>query len=881
MTDTYVWVPQTGTVAFRTAAAWQDASSGLGPPAGPPGPNDIAIINAQNATIDGSGTVGALSLGGSLTFLGTAGTTELTVLGLPGVTQDTSQANLTIAGQAGASEILNYASADATLALAAPTTILAGGTLLEAGTASLGSTLTVDGGSLSATDLTVDLGAELLLNSGSTLPAEFLQINSGGTVTAVGSVSVGAFLRMQPGSTLAISGTGGSPGAGTFVLDEPGFAAGPVLGAGLIDAAIVNDVSALPPGHDLPPSSNIGIYAGGGTLTLEGPVSGTGAFEIDQGAALAFAQSDSDASDIYFGPDATLIVQSAAPFASVLNDFLVGDAIDLPSLPYATGSTTISYADNEITVSDPGGETITLPYSPMSTPGTYTGSYNGGTNFFLEPDNDGGSYVSLLPLPPSSDPRQALLFATLGGLQYSTFPGPAHAVIWSAGSSPDPAQSGDFNVAIATVGGGTLDAPLGYQAAVLTGTAPTLLFGPASGNALLFGGNGADTLVGAVGDDTLLGGAGNLLYAANGVRVQAGSGVETIVAAAGPNTVQSGGGGMLAFLDGGQNQATAAAGDTIVAGAGGVTVQAASGALVFGGGGSLSVTSTGADTIIGGGGGLSVTSTGADTIDGGAGALFVHDNGSDTIYGGSGAMTVLGGLGGTPTDPEVIHGAGGAVTVLAGSAGTPTGPEVVQAGTGPMLFAGGSYADVYGGAGSDTIFGGIGGGFIAAGPNDTVVAGSGVDSILGAATTVTGAPGAQIWFQGRVSNVFVAGSGNETLSAANGNGDNLLFAGSGADTLIGEGGADTFDGGGSDRFVAGTGNALFVAGIGADLFEFANGFAGGSDTIAGFRPGTDHVALYGYSSYTLVPGASETLLLPDGTKITFAGVNGLGANAFS
>ncbi|MGI4801057.1 MAG: hypothetical protein ACRYG8_44940, partial [Janthinobacterium lividum] len=89
-------------------------------------------------------------------------------------------------------------------------------------------------------------------------------------------------------------------------------------------------------------------------------------------------------------------------------------------------------------------------------------------------------------------------------------------------------------------------------------------------------------------------------------------------------------------------------------------------------------------------------------------------------------------------------------------------------------------------------------------------------------------------------------------------------------------GADTFVGGaGSDTVQAGTGNAQVYVGGGAELIEFTAGtISGGSDVISGFRVGTDHLELTGYSaSPTLTTASGNSILsLSDGTKVTLVGV---------
>ncbi len=128
--------------------------------------------------------------------------------------------------------------------------------------------------------------------------------------------------------------------------------------------------------------------------------------------------------------------------------------------------------------------------------------------------------------------------------------------------------------------------------------------------------------------------------------------------------------------------------------------------------------------------------------------------------------------------------------------------------------------------------------------------------------------------------VLDAGGGNETLNGSAGPGGSTYYAGSGADTILGAAAA-------SDTMVVGSGQATLTGGTGADLFVVANGRAGGSALITGFQAGTDHLLLQGFTASGLgtalaqasVSGGSTTLVLPDGTHVTLAGVSGLAAGS--
>ena len=136
---------------------------------------------------------------------------------------------------------------------------------------------------------------------------------------------------------------------------------------------------------------------------------------------------------------------------------------------------------------------------------------------------------------------------------------------------------------------------------------------------------------------------------------------------------------------------------------------------------------------------------------------------------------------------------------------------------------------------------------------------------------------------GSAGTTLAAGAGNETLVGGYSSGNDTFFAGSGND-LIGLGS-------GSDVVFAGTGSSTVIAGQGTDIFAFTNGQAGGSETIFGFKLGTDQLSLQGYASGELQRDlasavtktdptsgvASTTLTLSDHTQITLAGVTSASA----
>jgi len=125
---------------------------------------------------------------------------------------------------------------------------------------------------------------------------------------------------------------------------------------------------------------------------------------------------------------------------------------------------------------------------------------------------------------------------------------------------------------------------------------------------------------------------------------------------------------------------------------------------------------------------------------------------------------------------------------------------------------------------------------------------------------------------------------NNVLDASQSTGNNWLEGWQGNASA---GGANTqiMAGSGNDILVSGAGNTTMIAGKGADNFlifnDAANEVVGGNtELVQGFKQGTDHVGLWGFTgtTETILAGAQHfggntTLHLQDGLQLTVAGVN--------
>ena len=81
---------------------------------------------------------------------------------------------------------------------------------------------------------------------------------------------------------------------------------------------------------------------------------------------------------------------------------------------------------------------------------------------------------------------------------------------------------------------------------------------------------------------------------------------------------------------------------------------------------------------------------------------------------------------------------------------------------------------------------------------------------------------------------------------------------------------------------AGAGEASVFTGGGATLVAFVAGQSGGSVTVQGFRPGTDHLAAQGYAAAPVVEaaGGGTVVAFADGGRAVLPGVAVLPSGSF-
>jgi Ca2+-binding RTX toxin-like protein len=321
-----------------------------------------------------------------------------------------------------------------------------------------------------------------------------------------------------------------------------------------------------------------------------------------------------------------------------------------------------------------------------------------------------------------------------------------------------------------------------------------------------------------------------------------------------------------------------AAGETVVAGSGGLTYinitpsGSAIDYIVAGDGANVITTSTtgtgnyqvntgaGSDTISVFGNGVINAGSGNNSISVSGGSSFIYSEGNDDINAnGSGTDTVSIGT--------------GQATINPGSANffiTEDGNSAKQ-----LFLAPGTGSDTVSVSGGGTVYGGSAG-------NNLLIAGAsnGAKTML-----IGGGNGDQLYATGDAPVVLSAGSGNETLSGAGGTVNGVTVSGSTADDTFRAGsGNDTIVGGtGNDLVMAGTGNGVITLGTGNNTFAVVDGEAGGRDTITDFSS-EDRLDFIGYG-LAQVPtgsvGGSTFIDLPDGTEIILQGVPAVSASQIS
>lgn len=510
-----------------------------------------------------------------------------------------------------------------------------------------------------------------------------------------------------------------------------------------------------------------------------------------------------------------------------------------------------------------------------------------------------GADVVSLQFADATSAAPALTVA--GKLNARIFSGGLQPVSLTPGS-PIPALSAGAQGALAVhSGGGTIALPLGYVALATDAPTPlTVLGGPLDGQVVLAGSGGLAFNAGAGSGTVIATGGNNLVSAYPGAGnqdIQLGAGDDTIVALGGSNTISAGAGRNVILLGGGNNVLTTTGSDLIAeAGAGMATINAGAGdiAAFLAAGHTNLDAGTGRATVVAGSGDVWAQVSTGSQVWLGTGNATVQENVYDFV---SGALTVIGGAGNASIN---LRGPGD--LVFAGSGSTDLTDDALSAatvvgGSGPMtlrsdyggLVALSFAATTFEGNGANTVAA-FAGSLTVTGGNGVFLGGPAGHNVLtggwqGSAILIGGGDG-DVLTAGAISpyglsgqDALVAGPGAETLTGAGTNTAVSFYAGPGADLMVA--------GNGPSQMLDGTGAATMVGGSGLDLFAFAQGHAA-AVTIQAFNPSLNYLSLIGFPAGeaaaalagATASGGNESLLLSDGTHITFQGFTGLSAANF-
>ncbi len=211
------------------------------------------------------------------------------------------------------------------------------------------------------TDAVLDNGTIAVSGANSLFTGRILAVNSGTAVNvSTGGLVHVADVRLAGKVTLA---SGSVNARANFDL----YGGSQVAGYGTITGATIANA-----GH---------IVASGGTLLVNGSITGTGAFGIAANAALVLEGSAMAHQTISFGAGAnTLELADPAGVAAHILDFATGDTIDL----LGKTATSLAYAAGALTISN--GTTLV---AKLAVRGSYASA-----NFKLASDGNGGSVIN-------------------------------------------------------------------------------------------------------------------------------------------------------------------------------------------------------------------------------------------------------------------------------------------------------------------------------------------------------------------------------------------------------------------------------------------------------------------------------------------------------
>ena len=208
-----------------------------------------------------------------------------------------------------------------------------------------------------------------------------MTVQNGGTLTwSSGSIALGT----GDASATNQAGTLNNVAGGVFVIETNGTISSPGSGS-VYNAGTLAKLGGLGITAVNAAMNNTGtIIASSGTLMFGQAVTGAGTFVLDGTATLDLVNGTGSGSTMEFlYPGGTLETQGLGSFASTISGFAVGDLIDVASVTYAQGTTTVGFNAGTLTVTD----------ATPSAAFTLSGSYASNGFQIIGSDGHGGTEV--------------------------------------------------------------------------------------------------------------------------------------------------------------------------------------------------------------------------------------------------------------------------------------------------------------------------------------------------------------------------------------------------------------------------------------------------------------------------------------------------------
>ncbi|HML08965.1 MAG TPA: hypothetical protein VK430_12670 [Xanthobacteraceae bacterium] len=348
--------------AWTTSGDWSDSVPTSTPPVTNAVIDKTGTYTVTVTTSDGVDTANSLTISDASAKVAGAGTLSI------GIINNSGTIVASIAGEM--------------LTIESPNPIINSGAL----TADDGATLKIAGIAIQNND-NIFVDGTLSVDS----PTGTLALGGDGSIQLVD----GTIIAAGANQTLAnfgnfISGDG-EIGGGSYALtldNAAGTIAGNVSGQTLkIDTGnqITNEIHGIlvaANGGTLELSDSIdnlgSMTANGGTLDVDNNVTGFGTVSIESGGFADFAGTFNQ--NVTFSGAGTLALAHSQSYTGAVSGFAAGDAIDLTDLTYVSGDTTVTWANDILTVSA-GGQTETITLDGSYTSGDFSALADGaGSN---------------------------------------------------------------------------------------------------------------------------------------------------------------------------------------------------------------------------------------------------------------------------------------------------------------------------------------------------------------------------------------------------------------------------------------------------------------------------------------------------------------------